>query len=135
MRHFSRDLMELGGGLHESQLTRQLWRNMQMRKVRRGSFWHHWESWIRMLCKEIDGSLIQMRLVQVRFLNNIWDRRRLLSNLVGTNEYYELELPRAWEPLVSLGPERGDSERRSQFGFSHGNQIRKGGNVESTRGN
>ena len=49
---------------------------------------------------------------------------RWLSNSpADRNEFIELELPSAWEPLVSSRSLPLGEDKEARFGFSYGNQM------------
>jgi hypothetical protein len=47
-----------------------------------------------------------------------------MNNPARPNDYFELELPGAWEPLDSSSPQLDGKDKKTQFSFSHGNQIK-----------
>ena len=52
-----------------------------------------------------------------------WNWRKLFNSLADRNEYYELELPRAWEPSDSLGASPLGEGEEARHDFLNGNQV------------
>jgi hypothetical protein len=49
-------------------------------------------------------------------------RRELLNSPASRNEFFKLELQRAWEPSGNSRPPLYGEGKRTRFGFSYGNQ-------------
>jgi hypothetical protein len=103
----------------------------------RALIWNFWErgKWVRIEMMRRWGKKIVIRVTNFGPKNLLWlmrrlgrlkmdgEWRRLWNSPVDCNEYHELELLGAWEPLDSSRPLPLGKEEETWFGFPNGNQT------------